>query len=57
MGFGGLRVLSLESRRAAEMAELIRKQGGEAFVAVEAVESHVPERAYREESGVRVQEK
>jgi len=28
-----MRVLSLESRRAAEMAELIRKQGGEPFVA------------------------
>src|SRR5580698_4508596 len=33
MGFHGLRVLALESRRAAEMAELIRKQGGEPFVA------------------------
>jgi uroporphyrinogen-III synthase len=33
MGFGGLRVLSLESRRAAEMEQLIRKQGGEPFVA------------------------
>lgn len=33
MGFAGLRVLSLESRRAAEMAELIHKQGGDAFVA------------------------
>jgi uroporphyrinogen-III synthase len=33
MAFDGLRVLSLESRRAVEMAELIRKQGGEAFVA------------------------
>lgn len=31
--FKGLRVLSLESRRAAEMAELIRKQGGQPFVA------------------------
>jgi uroporphyrinogen-III synthase len=31
--FNGLRVLSLESRRAAEMAELIRKQGGVPFVA------------------------
>jgi uroporphyrinogen-III synthase len=31
--FDGLRVLSLESRRAAEMAELIRKQGGDPFVA------------------------
>jgi len=33
MGFGGLRVLALESRRAVEMEQLIRKQGGEPFVA------------------------
>src|SRR5687768_753624 len=33
MSFSGLRVLSLESRRAVEIAELIRKQGGEPFVA------------------------
>lgn len=33
MGFHGLRVLALESRRAEEMATLIRKQGGEPFVA------------------------
>src|SRR5580693_5344187 len=33
MRFDGLRVLSLESRRAEEMATLIRKQGGEPFVA------------------------
>src|SRR6202521_367250 len=33
MPFEGLRVLSLESRRALEMEELIRKQGGEPFVA------------------------
>ena len=33
MSFGGLRVLALESRRAAEMEQLIRKQGGEPFVA------------------------
>jgi chromatin segregation and condensation protein Rec8/ScpA/Scc1 (kleisin family)/uroporphyrinogen-III synthase len=33
MPFDGLRVLSLESRRAEEMATLIRKQGGESFVA------------------------
>ena len=33
MGFGGLRVLALESRRAAEMEQLILKQGGEPFVA------------------------
>jgi len=33
MPLDGLRVLSLESRRAEEMATLIRKQGGEPFVA------------------------
>jgi len=33
MSFAGAHVLSLESRRAAEMAELIRKQGGEPFIA------------------------
>jgi uroporphyrinogen-III synthase len=33
MAFDGLRVLSLESRRSAEMETLIRKQGGEPFVA------------------------
>lgn len=33
MGFDGLRVLSLESRRAAEIATLVRNQGGEPFVA------------------------
>jgi uroporphyrinogen-III synthase len=33
MPFDGLRVLSLESRRAQEIAQLIRKQGGEPFVA------------------------
>jgi uroporphyrinogen-III synthase len=33
MSFEGLRVLSLESRRAAEIEILIRKQGGEPFVA------------------------
>jgi uroporphyrinogen-III synthase len=33
MAFDGARVLSLESRRADEMATLIRKQGGEPFVA------------------------
>ena len=33
MGFNGLRILSLESRRALEMSTLIRKQGGEPFVA------------------------
>src|SRR5579883_3106384 len=33
MPFNGTRVLALESRRSAEIAELIRKQGGEPFVA------------------------
>ena len=33
MPFEGARVLALESRRAAEMAELIRRQGGKPFVA------------------------
>ncbi len=33
MPFDGLRVISFESRRATEMAELIRRQGGDPFVA------------------------
>jgi uroporphyrinogen-III synthase len=33
MPFGGLRVLSLESRRAVEIEKLIRSRGGDAFVA------------------------
>jgi len=33
MSFAGMRVLSLESRRAVEMTELIRKQGGDPVVA------------------------
>lgn len=33
MSFDGMRVLALESRRAQEIAQLIRNQGGEAFVA------------------------
>ncbi len=33
MGFEGRRVICFESRRAAEMAELIRRQGGEVFAA------------------------
>ena len=33
MGFQGLRVLSLESRRGEEMAVLIRKNGGDPFIA------------------------
>jgi uroporphyrinogen-III synthase len=33
MPFDGLRIVSFESRRAAEMGELIRRQGGDPFVA------------------------
>ena len=33
MSFSGSRVVAFESRRAPEIAELIRKQGGEPFVA------------------------
>jgi len=33
MSFAGMRVVAFESRRAVEIGELIRKQGGEAFVA------------------------
>lgn len=33
MGFNGRRIIAFESRRAAEMAELIRRQGGDPFVA------------------------
>ncbi len=33
MPFDGLRVLSLESRRSAEIEKLIRSQGGVSFVA------------------------
>lgn len=33
MAFAGLRILSLESRRAEEMGILLRKQGGEPFIA------------------------
>ncbi len=33
MSFAGKRVIALESRRAVEMAELIRRQGGDPFVA------------------------
>jgi uroporphyrinogen-III synthase len=33
MSFDGLRVISFESRRATEMGELIRRQGGDPFVA------------------------
>jgi uroporphyrinogen-III synthase len=43
MPFDGLRVLSLESRRAGEMATLIRKQGGEPFVVPSMREVPLPE--------------
>ncbi|HEX5228437.1 MAG TPA: uroporphyrinogen-III synthase [Bryobacteraceae bacterium] len=41
MPFAGLRVISFESRRAAEIAELIRKQGGVPFVAPSMRESPI----------------
>src|SRR5271154_1008661 len=41
MPFAGLRVLSFESRRATEMAELIRRQGGDPFVAPSMRESPI----------------
>jgi uroporphyrinogen-III synthase len=46
MPFAGLRVLSLESRRAAEIEVLIRKQGGDPFVA-----PSVKERALDDHAG------
>jgi uroporphyrinogen-III synthase len=45
MSFTGMRVLSLESRRAVEMAELIRRQGGEPVVAPSMRESPLAENA------------
>ena len=45
MAFDGMRVLALESRRAVEMAELIRRQGGDPFVAASMREVPVEERA------------
>src|ERR1700680_3059552 len=41
MPFAGLRVLSFESRRATEIAELIRRQGGDPFVAPSMRESPI----------------
>lgn len=46
MPFGGLKVLSLESRRAKEMETLIRREGGEPFVA-----PSVQERALDDQRG------
>jgi uroporphyrinogen-III synthase len=45
MPFDGLRVLSLESRRSAEMETLISKQGGEPFVAISMREVPLGEQA------------
>jgi uroporphyrinogen-III synthase len=45
MGFDGLRVVSFESRRAAEMAELIRRQGGDPFVAPSMREAPIEDNA------------
>src|SRR5690242_8805453 len=45
MSFAGKQILSLESRRAPEMAELIRKQGGIPFVAPSMREIPVDEAA------------
>src|SRR5579875_129102 len=45
MGFEGARVLALESRRAEEMAELIRKQGGVPFAAPSMREAPLEENA------------
>src|ERR1022692_5246517 len=45
MSFDGRRVLSLESRRAVEMAELIRRQGGDPFVAPSMREAPLEESA------------
>jgi uroporphyrinogen-III synthase len=43
MPFDGLRVLSFESRRATEIAELIRRQGGDPFVAPSMREAPIEE--------------
>lgn len=45
MPFAGLRVLSFESRRANEIAELIRRQGGDPFVAPSMRESPIENNA------------
>jgi uroporphyrinogen-III synthase len=54
MPFDGLRVLSLESRRAEEMATLIRKQGGEPFVAPSMREVPLDEHAEAIDFGARL---
>jgi uroporphyrinogen-III synthase len=50
----GLRVIALESRRAEEMAALIRKQGGEAFVAPSMREVELTEQSAALEFGGRM---
>jgi uroporphyrinogen-III synthase len=45
MPFDGLRVISFESRRATEMGELIRRQGGDPFVAPSMRESPIENNA------------
>jgi uroporphyrinogen-III synthase len=52
--FDGLRVLALESRRALEMATLIRKQGGEPFVAPSMREVPLEEHGEAFEFGARL---
>lgn len=54
MGFDGARVLSLESRRADEMATLIRKQGGAPFIAPSMREVELEEHAEAFEFGRRL---
>ena len=51
MSFQGLRVIALESRKAEEMATLIRKQGGDAFVAPSMREVEFSEQTAAQEFG------
>src|SRR5258708_3570095 len=54
MSFQGLRVVALESRRAEEMTTLIRKQGGDPFVAPSMREVELAERTAALEFGGRI---
>ena len=54
MAFDGLRVVALESRRAEEMATLIRKQGGDPFVAPSMREVELEEQTAALEFGGRL---
>ena len=54
MAFNGARVLALESRRAEEMASLVRKQGGAPFVAPSMREVELEEHAEAFEFGRRL---